>query len=257
MTSLLRTRRVHLAAVAALALCPAAVCLAQPAGAPSLLYVGFNHVKPDMIAEWEDLWKNEVNPAFKKAGHPDWLDTWQVFFGDGPTFVTVAPIPNFAVFDSPHPLVEALGAEAATRLFAKMRKCVDGGRNQMLRLREDLSVTGNMEKPPALAVVASVRVTPGRQQDFENIVRNDTMPAIKKLGARNLVHQTVFGGDANEWVIVTMYDKFAELDSGPLLIRALGPEGYAKLMNNVRGVLASVTIDVARYRADLSFRKEQ
>ena len=35
---------------------------------PSMSRVTITHVRPDMLTEWVDLQKNEVDPALKKAG---------------------------------------------------------------------------------------------------------------------------------------------------------------------------------------------
>ncbi|HSF23385.1 MAG TPA: hypothetical protein VLE20_04090, partial [Blastocatellia bacterium] len=44
---------------------------AAEAPKPEWFSVAMVRVKPDMVAEWEDLQKNVVNPALKKAGVKD------------------------------------------------------------------------------------------------------------------------------------------------------------------------------------------
>lgn len=230
------------------------ICLAQ---APGLIYIGTTHVKPDMLAEWEDLTKNEVLPAMKKGGFPAWLDTWQsMVFGDSYTFYTVAPLPNFAVFDNPHPLVAAVGKEAAQRMFEKARKMVISGSARAVRFREDLSIVKEGAEP-GLAVVTEVHVVPGKSQDFENLVK-EVLPAIRKLDMDGYyVHEAALGGHANTWTFVAFYKKFADLDAGPLLLRALGPEGLAKFMSKASGVVQSVESMVVSHRKDLSYEASQ
>lgn len=239
-------------------LCPS-LCLAQAQETPSLLYFGTATVKPDMLQEWEDLHKTEVIPALKKAGVPPWVDMWQTaIFGDTYAFVTVAPVPNFAVFDSPHPALKALGPEVFTRLVNKLRKCVVSSRSQAVRFREDLSIVTEMQEPPKIAVVTTVRVTPGRHSDFENLLKSDFLPALRKLDLKGYyVHQTIFGGSRYDWTFVALHDKFADFDAGPLLVRAMGEEGTAKFLQKVTGIVQSVDFVVVRYRAELSFREEQ
>ncbi len=239
----------------ALALCFSTWCLAQSsAPAPSWTHVTVSKVKPDMLQEWTDLQKNEVNPALKKAGVP-WRGVWQTaVFGDSYEWAAVTPIEKFAQYDEPSPLVKALGQEGFTRLITKIRKCISGSHSYAFRFRPDLSIQKEMKEPPQIAVVTSVRVTPGREPDFENFLKNDILPVLKKSDIVGyFVHQTVFGGDGTQWVGVTLYNKFADLDAGPPLVRVLGQEGANKLLAKAAGLVTSVERSVTRYNRDLSY----
>ena len=52
-----------------LAIAMSALCLAQPTPPPpARFFVTITQVKPEMLNEWMDIQKNEVNPMLKKAG---------------------------------------------------------------------------------------------------------------------------------------------------------------------------------------------
>ena len=58
-------------------------------------------LKPEMVTTWEDLQKNEMIPAQKKAGLP-WRQTFaNGASGQGFTRVTLVPLANYAQLDMP------------------------------------------------------------------------------------------------------------------------------------------------------------
>ena len=229
-------------------------CLAQTdTGAPSLLWVNVTRVKPDMTQEWEKIQQNEFTPALKKGGVP-FREVWQTaMFGDPFEYALVTPIQKFAQFDGPSALVKALDKDGAATLLNKVRRCVADTHGSAVRFRPDLSIMGNMQEAE-LAVISTVRVASGRSQDFENWLKNDYVPALKKAEpAGYMVHQTVFGGNANDWVTLLLIKKFGDLDAGPMLNRAVGEEAASKIIAKAAGIVISLERSVSRHRADLSY----
>ena len=65
--------------------------------------------------------------------------------------------------------------------------------------------------------------------------------------------QTVFGGDANEYVSLTLRDTFADLDKGPIAVQVLGAEGAAKLLQKIpAGTVVRTERSLIRYVPELS-----
>lgn len=186
-------------------------------------------VKPEMLADFQNYMKNTTNPALKKGGLK-WREVWQStnYAGDAFEFVLVAPFDKFAEFDGPSPLEKALGSQGFADWTAKAGSFVKSVRRYIVRTRPDLSVMSK-QSAPKIAVVSSVRVANGRNQEFENYIKNDFAPVYAKGGYNYLVSQTIFGGDANEYVTLVMRDSFADLDKGPIPIQMLGAEGATKL----------------------------
>ena len=80
------------------------------------------------------------------------------------------------------------------------------------------------------------------------------MPAMRKAEVEEyLVHQTVFGGDANEYVTIAMFRKFADLDRGSPLVRALGEDGTRALIGKLGPLTRSVERYVIKRNAGLSY----
>ena len=110
------------ASVAPLLLVLATALAQEGGGAPTTrLLVTEVRVKPEKIAEWLALERNEVVPALKKAGVKRYT-VFQTLVGDTNEFVIVRPLPTFAEFNGGGPLEGALGDKAAA-LIAKLRNC--------------------------------------------------------------------------------------------------------------------------------------
>ncbi len=210
-------------------------------------------VKPEMMAEFQNFMKNTTNPALKKGG-VKWREVWQStnYAGDAFEFVLVTQFDKFAEFDGASPLEKALGAQGFADWQAKAGSFVKNVHRYIIRTRPDLSVMGK-RSTPKLAVVSSVRVANGRNQDFENYIKNDFAPVFAKAGATYLVSQTIFGGDANEYVTLTMRDSFADIDKGPIPVQVLGAEGAQTLFQKLpAGAVTNIERTIMRLVPELS-----
>jgi hypothetical protein len=228
------------------------------APAPQWSSISVVHVKPDMLAEWQDLQKNVVNPALKKAGLKERGIFETAVFGESYEFVVITPITSFAQYDEPmSPLRKTLGEDAYRDYQAKSRRSVVSVHTYGEMARLDLSYMGKMASmtgPPKLAVVNSVSIVPGRAAAFESLVKTEILPAMKKADVLGyFVSQSFFGGDAWGYTSVTFVDSFAEIGKGSPFLRALGPAGSAALLAKFSGLVAHQERVIARYNTDLSF----
>jgi hypothetical protein len=222
------------------------------AGAPpELLSINVVHVKPELLTEWEDFQRKEVIPTLQKGG-VKLRDAWRTAIGEAYEFAFVSPLANFAARDDSSPIVKALGEEGARAYGSKSRRFVASSRSYVVRIRPDLSYAG--EWAPTLAVLSTVSIAPGRMTDYTNFIKNEILPVQKQAQAPYLVSQTVFGGDANEVVALSLVKTFADLDKGPATVRVLGPEAAAKLTQKTAGLVMHAERMVIRYVPDLSFK---
>jgi hypothetical protein len=237
---------------------PAAPADQTPATAPAqrqLLSVTMVSVKPEAITEFQNLMKNETNPALRKGGLK-WRNVWQTTIAAGNPFeyVIVAPIDSFAQYDGAGPLEKALGKDGFAAWQAKANRLITGVHRYIIRTRPDLSLQGKMTGPPKMAVVTSLSIAPGHNQDYENYLKNDFLPVIKQSqGAVYLVSETLFGGDGNEYVTLTLRDSFADLDKGPITIQVLGEEGARKLVQKMpAGTVTHIERSLVQFVPELS-----
>jgi hypothetical protein len=228
----------------------------QPA--PQRLHVTVVSVKPEMVAEYENMIRTQVNPALARAG-AQWRDVWRSSWGTGFEYVIAEPADNIAQFDGPSALERALGEQGFAALVASRRRMINGVRTYLADLRPDMSYATEMAGPPNLAVVNSFHVAPGRTGEFESFVRNELLPVIRRSDVAGYwTQRTVFGGDPNEYFTLTLYPNFADLDRGPPLVRVLGREGAAELNRKLApGVVLRQERMVVRFVPELSYRPAQ
>lgn len=215
-------------------------------------------VKPDMVADWQDLQKNVVNPALKKAGVKERSIFETAVFGPSYQYVVITPITSFAQYDEPVGLLrKTLGEDAYRDYLTKSRRCVNSVHTYGELARLDLSYMGKiatMTGPPKLAVVTSLSVLPGRAAAFENLVKTEVLPVMKKADVIGyFISQSMFGGDAWGYTSVVFWDTFAEIGKGSPFERVLGPAGSAALFTKLAGVVAHQERVIARFNPDLSF----
>jgi hypothetical protein len=226
----------------------------QAAATPEFVSITVVSVKPDMMVEFQNFMKNTTNPALKKGGLK-WREVWQNTgaAGDAFEYVLVTPVAKLADFDGPGALEKGLGPQGLTAWQTKASSLVNSVRRFIIRTRPDLSFAAQRTGAPKLAVLHFVHVAPGRNGDYENYLTNDFVPAMKQAGVTYLVSQTIFGGNGNEYITLTMRDSFADLDKGPVLVQALGPEGAQKLTQKMpAGAVVHLERSIARFVPDLS-----
>ena len=226
----------------------------QAAPTPEFLSITVVSVKPDLMVEFQNFMKNTTNPALKKGGLK-WREVWQntAAAGDAFEYVFVTPVAKLADFDGPGALEKGLGAQGLPAWQTKAGSLVNSVRRFIIRTRPDLSFAAQRTGAPKLAVVHFVHVAPNRNNDYEDFLKNDFTPVMKQAGVTYLVSQTIFGGNGNEYITLTMRDSFADLDKGPVHIQALGQEGAQKLMQKMpAGAVVHLERSITRFVPELS-----
>jgi hypothetical protein len=228
----------------------------SPATEPASMFLSITvvSVKPEMVAEFQNFMKSTTNPALKKGGLK-WREVWQSTpaAGDAFEYVLVAPVDGFASFDGPSPIEKGLGAQGFAAWQVKAGSLVNSVRRFIVRTRPDLSFEAKRTGPPKLAVVTEVHVATGRNTDFENYVKNDYLPVMKQAQVSYLVSQSIFGGDANTYIALTLRESFADLDKGPVVNQVLGAEGAMKLLQKLpAGTVTHLERSISRLVPELS-----
>jgi len=238
-------------AVAAFSLTPRGA--AQSANTlPAHNSVSIIHLKPDMLDEWIDLEKNEAIPAWKKGGLPS-LTTYHTVRGNPFEYVIAAPFDKYAQFDGDSPVVKALGAAGAARLGAKIRKCEESVQTFVSTPLPELSNTPVGEIAD-IYVSSRYRVNAGHIQEYQDFIKSELLPLYKKAGQRFVVNRRGLGADADDFVSQTFVgNKYADLDAGSIVTKALGADGAAKLAMK-RATMATLVEQLVRRRVpELSF----
>jgi hypothetical protein len=151
------------------------------------------------------------------------------------------------MFDQPNAVTRALGPEGAAKYNAKLRPMILNQHFVVQTLQPDLSIQSYSGNMPALAIVQTLALLPGKAQDFIALQTAEYLPAMKKAGVTDyLVFNTNFGGPTSQRSIVQYLPKYADLDQGPRLQKALGINGAQQL--NQRRALLTSSIENAVYR---------
>ncbi len=242
------------ASAVVLAVSLSTLCLAQaPPAPPARSIVTITQVKPDMLNEWQDLQKNEVNPLLKKVGAAR-RAVQRPVFGNTYEFVSISPLEKYALLDDTGAFAKAAGGpEALARLSEKARKCINGSHTFISTRLDELSNPPDFDHPPPITVSTRVRVAPGKMEDFQNFIKTEILPVYKKGKVPYTVSRRGFGANNSDLVLTTYYSTMADLDAGLALTRLLGQEGAAKVLAKGTGLSTLVEQVVRRRVADLSY----
>jgi hypothetical protein len=233
-----------------------AVSRAQaPAGPPQpRIQVAVIQLKPDMMTTWEDLQKNEMIPAQKKAGLP-WRHTIaNGASGQGFTRVTLVPLANYAQLDMPGFIQRAVSAEANANYNAKLRPTIESQRTSIVTFQPNDSIVSNASAMQPLMVVQVFHTAPGKGAEFEASLKEDYLPAYKKAGVKDFWVYTTQQGDPGT-ILVRPIAKYADLDRPGLLAQAaLTQEQQDKIGARRNATLGGpTTTTVGRFVPELSY----
>ena len=196
------------------------VLLAAALSNPSLAQstrsrVTIMHGLHDMLTEWVDLQKNEVVPALKKAGEKTRTVYASGLFGTSYEYVTITPIESFAQFDGHSPILKTLGPAPVARLGEKLRKCTVSSQSFLITSVDDLSNVQDPDQPPKILVSTPLLVVTGKTQEFETFIKTDVLLVYKKAKVGYFVTRRGLGANSNDFVLSTVYSKYADLEGGP------------------------------------------
>jgi hypothetical protein len=234
-------------------LCTAWPAQSQPSDAQQQWSViTLTQIKPEFRQEYEAFQK-DVTAAYKKAGIPS-RAVLQTVLGNVSEYVSVYPLAKFAEMDGPSVVERALGKEGSAKLLRRGSAYITGMHRMTSRSLPDLSIETPMKEPAQYALVVTLRVRPGKADDYAALIKDQYLPALKKSGVANFwVSQDLFGGDPNERVTVRMLKTLSELDGGPVTTKTMGAEWAKKYSQDLSAVAQTLHYTVVRYRADLSY----
>jgi hypothetical protein len=211
-------------------------------------------VKPEMVPEWRELEKNEIIPAYKKAGVPGY-SVWQTsMFGDAYEYTLVMPIAKFEQFDGESPLVKAMKPEDRVRLGNRMIRCIVSQHSSALLSRADISIQKEGAKMADLIMVNTIQLQPKNVSAYMSYLKEEMKPVMEKAGVDWwLVYSDVFGAGHTQITTVRSMKNWAEIDAGPIARRLLSPPEYTRVTEKGQALTESSTIEMARLVKDLSY----
>jgi hypothetical protein len=138
---------------------------------------------------------------------------------------------------------------------ARLAQYIESVQTSAERYVDDLSVTSpGTPFPPAYARFLRIRVRPGTTEQLIANIKTDVLPALKKMNGVTLrASQTVYGGNADEFTIVSGFEKWAELDDTTALSTAMGAETFRKFEEKMQAIETNVEDYIVNYEAALSY----
>jgi len=211
-------------------------------------------LKPDHVAQWRALQRQDVLPALRKAGiqHQAMYET---VLGDAPEYTSVRELAGFEEFDGPEPVVRALGDSAAARLQQRLAECTQAIHRSIENRRDDFFLDpGNAQ----VQYASKYRAMPGKSQAYMEFFRDQMMPVMRKAKENGTFAglEVTVSAHGGEWGLITLdmyYPRFAPLDGEPPVAKTLGPEGTRALLAKGAGLITPLEWIVRRRVDELSY----
>jgi hypothetical protein len=253
-------RRSILSVSALVVLLLSVVPTAQDAGTADLRRVIDVHIKPDKVAEWTRLHREELLPALRRGGMP-WLDVWTSSTAGDPYMRTlVSPIASIGELDFSAALQRGLGAEKAQDLLMRNRELVGSVQSFIMRTRPDLGF-GTPPTQRSIGVISTVTVASGRTAEFETLLTTSVADSLKQANVGNyVVLQVVFGGDPNQYRTVLtfpamqMHAAAGHPDPLVYLVREQNRIELGSLARQPGSPIAHMERTIIHYVPELSYR---
>jgi hypothetical protein len=167
-------------------------------------------------------------------------------FGNTYRFMFLTPLQNLGALDTRNadPALELLNSRAA--------KYVTGQQSFAIRYMPDFSKPLADRTAPEMLLIDITRVTPGREQEYMNLMKSDFLPHFEKAEYSHQTGAIAFGGEGG---FIHMYyiRNYAKLDEGSPVVRALGVEAAQAATAKFAGLVTSSEHLVARVLPELSF----
>ena len=161
---------------------------------------------------------------------------------------------KFAEYDQP-PLASRVLGDGARAYQEKLASILVSRHTFAIQDRAELSLPPAANAKIVGAILQDVTVVSGHAEQYEAYIKNDVMPVLKKADMVGfVVLRTVFGGNANEYHVVTYLSSFADIDKGPAQVRVLGQSGAAALAAKGAAHISNIERTILRYVPDLSFQ---
>jgi hypothetical protein len=98
-----------------------------------------------------------------------------------------------------------------------------------------------------------IRVRMGGSNDFDGVVKNELIPALKKTEVKTLLARRVELGGVSDYQFGEGFEKWAEMDNPDSMPKTMGAEAYRKMMDKLNQLVTLREDTIWRYQADLSY----
>jgi hypothetical protein len=211
-------------------------------------------VKPERITEFEDV-ERQVAASFRKAGGDYYRVVFRDAIGNG-QYMVVTPLSKFGDRDSPSPYSKMTTEQERASRGARLSQCIEHTQTTIEKSYEDLTITTpGVAGPLPLLRLTRFRIKPGKGDEYLAALKNDLVPALRKMGVKSYrVRQVLWGGNTNDYTSSSGFEKWGELDGGSMtMAKAMGDAAYKKYTDKMNEIVAGRERFIMRYMPDLSY----
>ncbi len=231
----------------------AAVALGSPASAQdaNIRSVTFYTVKPDRVGDFQAEIK-EYNAILAKAGSTGYSSVWASLTGPR-EYLRVQMYSKFADLDAgPDPKTKDQAADLA-RIALRIIGCTESSHRSIDVVMPERSLPDSSDVPKMIRVLVT-QVRPEKVHDYLDLQKNEILPAVQKGGAKSYSFaETRFGVPGPQFVSVTGFNNWADLDDAIGAQKGMSSDDYQALLTKVRALIVQSQYIVYRYEPDLSY----
>ena len=231
----------------------AAAALVSPASAQdgNIRSVTFYTVKPDRVGDFQAEIK-EYNAVLAKAGSARYSSIWVSLTGPR-EYVRVQMYTKWADLEAgPDPKTKDQDTDLA-RIALRINNCTESSHRDIDVVMPELSLPDSGNVPKMIRVLVT-QVRPDKVHDYLDLEKNEILPAVQKSGTKDYnFAEKRFGVPGPQFVSVTGFSNWADLDDGIGAQKGLSKEGYQALVDKIRGLIVQSQFIIYRYEPDLSY----
>jgi hypothetical protein len=223
--------------------------------APKMLNIVRYQVKSDRLQEFQEV-ERQIAGSYKKAAPTDQFRIlYRDTIGNTTDFMVLTPMSKFADRDGENPYNKMATEQERVTRQARLGQYLERVQTSIDRTIGDLTIsTPGVSFPPRWVHEIRVRVRPGTDQDFGNVLKADLVPALKNGGVKTLrVRRVVFGGNTNDFIFAEGFEKWAELDNEVSLPKIMGEAPFRKMIEKINQDTTNREDRIMRYQEDLSY----
>ncbi len=203
-------------------------------------------VDPTMVDEFIAI-QREFTERAKKDKRPWRTVSRTAVFGNTYRFLIAAPLDNLATLDRQ-------GSEDPVErsLINRVQRCITGRTAYAVRVLYEASNPLPEDEEPDLMVVNLATVSPGREQEYMDIMRSDFLPHFEDEKMHQVTGAVSIGGEGG-FLHIFYVSNFAELDQGSPAMRGMSAEGAQAATKKFSGVVSRNEVWTARVVAEASY----
>lgn len=210
-------------------------------------------VKPDRSGDF-GLNVKEYISVLKKANPERAFSMWVSMSGPM-EYILVSYHAKYSDLDytmANDPKMKDVGAQL-TAVGSRLNACLESSERYVDEVMSDLSLPRSAEVPKMVRVIRS-RVKPAQMNAYMNLLKTETLPAMKKSGAPFYgVTRIRYGRPGHEFTSFTAVDNWAALDSPAPIVQAMGEAGYQQYLARVMPLLDEFEVNLYRHMPELSY----